>query len=283
LTDLQPSKCDGDYYLGQWSCMPLTSSATNEAKLRILMRAVDHMFIRAEQTLKHTHYRLRFWLQTYHERHFRPVAFSSLQSKNSRTNYISMWKRFICDVFRLWATDKRKRETIYGVTFRQVEAGQLNYIWSTLLEDVGQSTALPQPPAYTSSSTSEGELDEEAETDNDSLVSADELDEGEEEEEEEEDPCAPRHEQEEELPDAASEFDLPPGPELQLAEALFQLSMMFWTFQDRSGDMTGSVIIHVTGVCSIHRHSLAYKTAYNCTSDLARLVCPQHEGPRLRA
>lgn len=27
---LQPSKCDGDYYLGQWSGMPLTSPAENE-------------------------------------------------------------------------------------------------------------------------------------------------------------------------------------------------------------------------------------------------------------
>lgn len=75
---LQPSKCDSDYYLGQWSGMLFTSPAENEAKLRILMRAVDHMFIRAEQTLKHTHYRLRCWLQTYHERHFWPVAFTSL-------------------------------------------------------------------------------------------------------------------------------------------------------------------------------------------------------------
>jgi hypothetical protein len=271
---LQPSKCDGDYYLGQWSGIPLTSPAIHEAKLRILMRAVDHMFIRAEETLKHTHYRLRCWLQTYHERHFRPVAFSSLQSKNSRTNYISMWKRFICYVFRLWATDNRLRETIYGVSFRQVEAGQLRYIWSTLLDDVGtgQSATLPQRLVHTPLSSSEDESDEEADTDdddNDSLVSADELDD---EETEEEDLTTLPHNQDEVLQEALSEFDLPSGPELTLAEALFQLSMMFWTFQDRSGDMTGSIIIHFTGVCSIHRHSLAYKAAYSCTSDLARLV-----------
>jgi hypothetical protein len=96
---LQPTKCDGDYYLGQWSGMPFTSPAINEAKLRILMQAVDQMFVRAKETLKHTHYRLRCWLQTYHERHFRPVAFDSLRSKKSRTDYISMWKHFICYVF----------------------------------------------------------------------------------------------------------------------------------------------------------------------------------------
>jgi hypothetical protein len=81
---LQPAKCDGDYYLGQWSGMPFTNPAINEAKLRILMQAVDQMFIRAEETLKHTHYRLRCWLQTYHERHFRPVAFESLTAFGAR-------------------------------------------------------------------------------------------------------------------------------------------------------------------------------------------------------
>jgi hypothetical protein len=193
--------------------MPFTSPAVNEAKLRILMQAVDQMFIRAEETLKHTHYRLRCWLQTYHERHFRPVAFDSLRSKKSHTDYISMWKHFICYVFRVWATDVRLRETIYGVSFRQVEAGQLRYIWSTLLEDIGagQSATLAQTFAHTTPLSSEDELDEEAETDDDdddSLVSADELDD---EETEEDDLHGLHYGQEQELQEAVSEFDLPSG------------------------------------------------------------------------
>jgi hypothetical protein len=36
--------------------------------------------------------------------------------------------------------------------------------------------------------------------------------------------------------------------------------------------MTASIIIHFTAVRGIHRHSLAYKSAYNYTPDLSKLV-----------
>jgi hypothetical protein len=36
--------------------------------------------------------------------------------------------------------------------------------------------------------------------------------------------------------------------------------------------MTASIIIHFTAVRRIHRHSLAYKSAYNYTPDLSKLV-----------
>jgi hypothetical protein len=67
---LQPAaRCNDDYYLERWSGTPFTSPAANEAKLRLLMHSVNKMFVRAEETLAHTHYRLRCWLQTYHQRH----------------------------------------------------------------------------------------------------------------------------------------------------------------------------------------------------------------------
>lgn len=62
------------------------------------------------------------------------------------------------------------------------------------------------------------------------------------------------------------------GEDLRLSEALFQLTMAFWTFLDRSGDMTASVLVHFTAVRGIHRQSLAYKSAYNYTPDLSKLI-----------
>jgi hypothetical protein len=64
---LQPAAwCDNDYYLRCWSSTLFSSPAANESKLRVLMPAVDQMFVRAEETLAHTHYCLRCWLQTYY-------------------------------------------------------------------------------------------------------------------------------------------------------------------------------------------------------------------------
>jgi hypothetical protein len=74
-----------------------------------------------------------------------------------------------------------------------------------------------------------------------------------------------------ELPEQLG-FVLPSGPCLALSEAIFQLSMMFWTYKDPGGDMASSALIHFTNVLGIRRHSLAYKTAYNSTSQLSSLI-----------
>ncbi|KAH7327562.1 hypothetical protein BKA65DRAFT_406003, partial [Rhexocercosporidium sp. MPI-PUGE-AT-0058] len=98
---LQPTASDDDYVLGDWAGTEFVSPAADEAKLRVLMHVVDQMFDRAEETLRHTHHRLRCWLQTYYLRHFRPAPFQSLQTTAARAGYIAIWKRFICYVFRV--------------------------------------------------------------------------------------------------------------------------------------------------------------------------------------
>ncbi|KAI3567779.1 hypothetical protein IWW34DRAFT_859673 [Fusarium oxysporum f. sp. albedinis] len=67
-------------------------------------------------------------------------------------------------------------------------------------------------------------------------------------------------------------FCLPTGYWLRLSEALFQLSMMFWTHQDPAGNMSSSVIIHYTAVMGIQRRTLAFNPAHNSTPELAGLI-----------
>ncbi|KAL5611011.1 hypothetical protein FOBRF1_007128 [Fusarium oxysporum] len=67
-------------------------------------------------------------------------------------------------------------------------------------------------------------------------------------------------------------FSLPSGLWLHLSEAIFQLSMMFWTYQQPTGDMSASAIIHYTAVLGIHGPSLAFHSAHGSSSRLAALV-----------
>lgn len=67
-------------------------------------------------------------------------------------------------------------------------------------------------------------------------------------------------------------FQLPRGFRLELSEALLQLSMMFWTYQSQDGTMASSTIVHFAAVLGIHPSSLAYRSAYDYTPDLAALV-----------
>ncbi|KAL5610562.1 hypothetical protein FOBRF1_006679 [Fusarium oxysporum] len=45
-----------------------------------------------------------------------------------------------------------------------------------------------------------------------------------------------------------SSYSLPSGLWLHLSEVIFQLSMMFWTYQEPTGDMSASTIIHYTAI-----------------------------------
>ncbi|KAH7109706.1 hypothetical protein EDB81DRAFT_672620, partial [Dactylonectria macrodidyma] len=51
-----PNRDNEDYLLGAWRGVPLRSPAAAEARLRVLMRAVDDVFDRAEATLASTSY-----------------------------------------------------------------------------------------------------------------------------------------------------------------------------------------------------------------------------------
>ncbi|KAH6977710.1 hypothetical protein EDB80DRAFT_549378, partial [Ilyonectria destructans] len=55
-------------------------------------------------------------------------------------------------------------------------------------------------------------------------------------------------------------------------EALFQLSMMFWTTRDPAGNMPSSVLIYYTAVMGIQRHSLNYNSTHNSTSGPSALI-----------
>ena len=52
-----PNAYSEDLVLGRWKAQELRSTAENEARIRVLMRAVDDMYDRAEHKLTHTPYR----------------------------------------------------------------------------------------------------------------------------------------------------------------------------------------------------------------------------------
>ncbi|KAK7570757.1 hypothetical protein V3481_019296 [Fusarium oxysporum f. sp. vasinfectum] len=69
-----------------------------------------------------------------------------------------------------------------------------------------------------------------------------------------------------------STFSLPSGLWLHLSEAIFQLSMMFWTYQEPTGDMSASIIIQYAAVLGIQGSSLAFHPAHSSSPRLAALI-----------
>ncbi|KFZ18998.1 hypothetical protein V502_03895 [Pseudogymnoascus sp. VKM F-4520 (FW-2644)] len=134
---LRPTRHRDDYVLGTWAGRDFASPAEDEAKLRTLMAAADLMFGRAMETLKGTHHRLRCWLKSYNEARFRPVPFAALRTRHGQEGYFTVWRQFLCYVFRAWATAEPLREEIYGLRFQEKEARLMDYIWGEMLDPVG--------------------------------------------------------------------------------------------------------------------------------------------------
>lgn len=184
------------------------------------------------------------------------------------------WKRLICFIFRVVEHEARRRREIYNLRFASNEVKMMRYILtlaSKLQQQEGGdcSGSMDETDCESSEDDSEQEYDEmddedHSETDDNDCETDGDTDSDEEDREDVED----GDNQTTDEPD----FTLPSGSWLELSEALLQLSMMFWTHRDPAGDMSFSVLIHFTAVIGIQRHSLAYHSAYNSTSGLARLI-----------
>ncbi|KAH8656365.1 hypothetical protein BGZ61DRAFT_486596 [Ilyonectria robusta] len=259
-SSLQPGPAwNEDYLLGSWQGTQIWSSVAVEAQLRIILRGVDLMFDRAKFTLARTSYRSRCWLNTYWKDVFWPHEFRIISSQK---RYISTWKRFICFIFRTLQSSPQLRREIYNLRLRPDEVKMMRHILdlASTLQQQGKEE-WDDDSEY--ASQDEGEESSDGE-DNESLEDYD----GESVETDEDEDVEYDSGDRDEL----MAFTLPPGFWLHLSEAIFQLSMMFWTHRDPAGDMSSSVLIHYTAVMGIQRDSLVYNSAYNSTPKLAALM-----------
>lgn len=122
-----PNRDNEDYLLGVWRGIPLRSSAAAEVRLRLLMRAVDDVFDRAEATLACTSYRSRCWLSSYWKETFynRPLR---ILPRRTKERYKSRWKHFICYLFRALALEPRQRREIYNLPLRADEIRMMRHV-----------------------------------------------------------------------------------------------------------------------------------------------------------
>ncbi|PWI64589.1 hypothetical protein PCL_09519 [Purpureocillium lilacinum] len=134
-----PSRSQEDLLLGSWQGVPVRSSARAEARLRILMQAVDDIFDRAEATLAHTSYRSRCWISSYWRDTFytRPLR---VLPPRTKARYKSTWKEFICYLFRAIALEPQKRREIHNIPLRADEITMMHHVLSlaSRLQDEGE-------------------------------------------------------------------------------------------------------------------------------------------------
>ncbi|WKT54184.1 Helicase superfamily 1/2, ATP-binding domain [Fusarium oxysporum f. sp. vasinfectum] len=261
---LPASQWSRRYLLGQWQGLDFWSSAETEAQLQVILRGLDLMFDRARATLDRTPYISRCWLNTYAKDAFWPHGFRVIPTFK---RYLAIWKRFICFVFRVLQYPSWQRKEVYNLRLGSDEIKMMQHILYLVGQlqlgedgDISDKSDSEGDEPYSQDWHDDGEIPsdpESSDTDQDFNTSTDE---------DEEIGIDQMSDSE------GSDFSLPNGNWLRVSEALFQLSMMFWTYQDPAGNMSSSTIIHFTAVMGIRQQSLAFHSAHNCTSELAGLI-----------
>ncbi|ENH73681.1 hypothetical protein Focb16_v005400 [Fusarium oxysporum f. sp. cubense] len=265
-----------DYLLGQWHDMALRSPAPVEAQLRVISRGVDLMIDRATFTLAKTSYRSRCWLNTYWKDNFWPHEFKVVKCLE---RYVDVWKRFICYVFRVQHFQTHQQQDIYNLRLGSDQTIMMRHVLYlvTLLQREGTNYDRNPDEGCDGDDDERGDSDYEDDDDDEDDRRTDEKHINEYDRVETE-VHSNGNDAHYDMNDGRNEssinstFCLSSGLWLHLSEAIFQLSMMFWTYQEPTGDMSASTIIHFTAVLGIKGPSLTFHPAHSSSPKLSALM-----------
>jgi hypothetical protein len=107
----------------------LVSPQDDEAKIALLMVAVDHMLDRCEETLQHTGRTLLCWLRSTKPQTCYPKPFTLVALKSSKKKYRQLPKRLIAFLFRSYRMPVDVRRGLTGIRFKKEQLRQLRAIW----------------------------------------------------------------------------------------------------------------------------------------------------------
>jgi hypothetical protein len=237
------------------------------------------MFERCLRTLEATSYEVCCWIKSYDIDRLYPYPFKPLQRSASRHGYITLWKRFLSYVFRVWATPRNVRTEIYQLRLMGRQEDTISRIWAALDSCLGiQDRQESRPHSPLGSTLELGLQQQSTPTDTRSAASSPRSGVG----------TASSREPSVNSRTTATPTPPPPPPgrsdtrncnleisprfAQQLTEWLFALSTQFVAQVGRPSSTDPLPLLDFTAVLGIHTYSLVYRSAYVFTPLLAGLV-----------
>ena len=101
----------------------------DEARIGLLMVAVDRMLDRCEETMQHTGRTLLCWLRSIKPQACYPKPFTQVALKSSKKKYRQLLKRFFALAFRAYRMPVDARRRMTGIRFKKEQLRQLRAIW----------------------------------------------------------------------------------------------------------------------------------------------------------
>ncbi|OBT59957.1 hypothetical protein VE03_10692 [Pseudogymnoascus sp. 23342-1-I1] len=132
FTEMPCSPPRTDHVLGQRSNpadLELVSPQVDEARVALLMVAVDHMVDRWEDTMRHTGRTILCWLKSTKPQTCYPKPFTLVALQSSEKKYRQLLERFLAFVFRASRMSVDARHRLTGIRFKREQLRQMRALW----------------------------------------------------------------------------------------------------------------------------------------------------------
>ncbi|KAK9443846.1 tlh3 [Metarhizium brunneum] len=124
-----PMKADGPYYLGTYEGKPIESPASDEARLRAIIHALDRLFDRCADTVTHTDTAIRRWVRgRFADRPYK-APFHLVAHERSERQYRRLLKRCLCMWLRLWRIPRSTARALTKRTITYERDQALRKLW----------------------------------------------------------------------------------------------------------------------------------------------------------
>ncbi|KAH6689252.1 hypothetical protein BKA61DRAFT_717673 [Leptodontidium sp. MPI-SDFR-AT-0119] len=107
----------------------LVSPQDDEAKIALLIVAVDHVLDRCEETMQHTGRTILCWLRSTKPQTCYPKPFTLVALKSSKKKYRQLLKRFFAFTFCAYRMPVDVRRRLTGIRFKKEQLHQMRAIW----------------------------------------------------------------------------------------------------------------------------------------------------------
>ncbi|RKK62815.1 hypothetical protein BFJ69_g16984 [Fusarium oxysporum] len=108
----------------------LVSSTEDEMKIAVLVKLVDPMLDRCEETARKTGRSILCWLRSTRALSTYPKPFTLVRHPSSMKKYRLLFKKFLCMVFRLYRMSSSARRRVAGLRWSGKQSGFLDAIWN---------------------------------------------------------------------------------------------------------------------------------------------------------
>ena len=134
-----------DLHLGLYGSLDLYSCKEDEYRLSLLVAALDQVFDRCEDTVRHTDVSIRCLLRSSYPNRTYKAPFELVGRKATTQRYRRIFKMAVCFCVRLWRLDRTVRQRLLRRSLTDEQDQSLHQLWSNQVYSVMPKAKEPEP------------------------------------------------------------------------------------------------------------------------------------------